>query len=172
MIIIGLLNLINSCLVLCQVARTISIQLPAPNKLSKISATTKFFLVVSSVQCTVHSQNPEKFLPCVEFHGSTSISQGIYSPENSSYTSTILFSIQNIRFVSPSMPKPSFIVFGGGSLNYRDLDLEVNGEGNTSYEQGRVWGVPYFGNNFDRLVRVKSWVDPGNFFTNEQYLKA
>lgn len=70
------------------------------------------------------------------------------------------------------MPKPSFIVFGGGSLNYRDLDLEVNGEGNTSYEQGRVWGVPYFGNNFDRLVRVKSWVDPGNFFTNEQYLKA
>lgn len=74
--------------------------------------------------------------------------------------------------VSPSMPKPSFIVFGGGSLNYRDLDLEVNGEGNTSYEQGRVWGVPYFGNNFDRLVRVKSWVDPGNFFTNEQYLKA
>ncbi|KAG8389842.1 hypothetical protein BUALT_Bualt01G0020500 [Buddleja alternifolia] len=54
-------------------------------------------------------------------------------------------------------------------LNYRDLDLGVNNiEGNTSYAQARVWGIKYFKNNFKRLVRVKTKVDPGNFFRNEQ----
>lgn len=53
--------------------------------------------------------------------------------------------------------------------NYRDLDLGVNNiEGETSYEQASIWGNKYFGNNFDRLVSVKTAVDPGNFFRNEQ----
>lgn len=38
------------------------------------------------------------------------ISEAVYTHQNSFYISTLLFSIQNIRFVSPSMPKPSFIV--------------------------------------------------------------
>ncbi|XP_042029204.1 cannabidiolic acid synthase-like [Salvia splendens] len=54
-------------------------------------------------------------------------------------------------------------------LNYRDLDLGVNNVvGETSYEQASVWGKRYFKDNFDRLVRVKTMVDPGNFFRNEQ----
>ncbi|WMV15511.1 hypothetical protein MTR67_008896, partial [Solanum verrucosum] len=54
-------------------------------------------------------------------------------------------------------------------FNYRDLDLGVNNiNGNTSYEQARVWGVKYFKNNFDRLVKVKTKFDPTNFFRNEQ----
>ncbi|KAL3641542.1 hypothetical protein CASFOL_012357 [Castilleja foliolosa] len=52
--------------------------------------------------------------------------------------------------------------------NYRDLDLGVNNEGNTSYARASVWGVKYFLNNFKRLVRVKTKVDPTNFFRNEQ----
>ncbi|KAL3509500.1 hypothetical protein ACH5RR_028901 [Cinchona calisaya] len=53
--------------------------------------------------------------------------------------------------------------------NYRDLDLGVNNvEGETSIEQARTWGAPYFKNNFDRLVQVKTQVDPDNFFKNEQ----
>ncbi|CAI0545659.1 unnamed protein product [Linum tenue] len=40
--------------------------------------------------------------------------------------------------------------------NYRDLDI------------GRSWGSSYYKNNFDRLVRVKTAVDPANFFRNEQ----
>ncbi|XP_047959650.1 berberine bridge enzyme-like 8 [Salvia hispanica] len=53
--------------------------------------------------------------------------------------------------------------------NYRDLDLGVNNVvGKTSYAQASVWGRKYFGNNFDRLVRVKGMVDPHNFFRNEQ----
>ncbi|CAK9187680.1 unnamed protein product [Ilex paraguariensis] len=53
-------------------------------------------------------------------------------------------------------------------LNYRDLDIGVNNEGNTSYANASIWGTKYFKNNFNRLVYVKTLVDPGNFFKNEQ----
>ncbi|KAM3287764.1 hypothetical protein P3S67_021194 [Capsicum chacoense] len=53
-------------------------------------------------------------------------------------------------------------------FNYRDIDLGVNNKGNTSYAQARIWGEKYFKNNFDRLVQVKTKVDPTNFFRNEQ----
>ncbi|KAH6781392.1 hypothetical protein C2S51_006685 [Perilla frutescens var. frutescens] len=54
-------------------------------------------------------------------------------------------------------------------LNYRDLELGVNNvDGKTSYAQASIWGLRYFKNNFDRLVRVKTIVDPDNFFKNEQ----
>ncbi|CAI0545669.1 unnamed protein product [Linum tenue] len=45
--------------------------------------------------------------------------------------------------------------------NYRDLDIGRNG-------RARSWGSSYYKNNFDRLVRVKTAVDPANFFRNEQ----
>ncbi|KAK1385805.1 Berberine bridge enzyme [Heracleum sosnowskyi] len=54
-------------------------------------------------------------------------------------------------------------------LNYNHLDLGVNNpQGSTSYKQASKWGKKYFKNNFDRLVIVKSNVDPGNFFRHEQ----
>ncbi|CAK9175060.1 unnamed protein product [Ilex paraguariensis] len=53
-------------------------------------------------------------------------------------------------------------------LNYKDLDLSSNQVGNTSYAQAKVWGEKYFKGNFERLARVKSMVDPSNFFRNEQ----
>ncbi|KAL5556367.1 hypothetical protein UlMin_038603 [Ulmus minor] len=54
-------------------------------------------------------------------------------------------------------------------INYRDLDIGTNGNnGTTSYAQARIWGLKYFRNNFDRLVRVKTLVDPTNFFRDEQ----
>ncbi|KAL3344944.1 hypothetical protein AABB24_024076, partial [Solanum stoloniferum] len=64
------------------------------------------------------------------------------------------------RYVSKS-PRAAY-------FNYRDLDLGVNNKGNTSYEQARIWGVKYFKNNFDRLVKIKTKIDPTNFFRNEQ----
>ncbi|KAG8385180.1 hypothetical protein BUALT_Bualt03G0015100 [Buddleja alternifolia] len=64
------------------------------------------------------------------------------------------------RYVSKS-PRAAY-------FNYRDLDLGRNAGRNTSYEQASVWGFRYFKNNFNRLVRVKSMVDPSNFFRNEQ----
>uniref|UniRef100_A0A6N2N415 FAD-binding PCMH-type domain-containing protein n=1 Tax=Salix viminalis TaxID=40686 RepID=A0A6N2N415_SALVM len=59
-------------------------------------------------------------------------------------------------------------------VNYRDLDLGINNliTGSTSFEQASIWGRKYFKNNFDRLVRVKTEVDPTNFFTNEQSIPS
>ncbi|KAL0396191.1 UNVERIFIED_CONTAM: Berberine bridge enzyme-like 15 [Sesamum calycinum] len=48
-------------------------------------------------------------------------------------------------------------------INYRDLDIGVNNnEGKISYAQASVWGIKYFKNNFERLVRVKTAIDPEN----------
>lgn len=52
-------------------------------------------------------------------------------------------------------------------VNYRDLDLGMNKNG-TSFIQTVVWGAKYFKDNFDRLVQVKTKVDPDNFFRHEQ----
>nr|GMC52721.1 berberine bridge enzyme-like 8 [Ipomoea batatas]GMC63120.1 berberine bridge enzyme-like 8 [Ipomoea batatas] len=53
-------------------------------------------------------------------------------------------------------------------LNYRDLDLGINHNGPQSYSEGMEYGLKYFKGNFDRLVKIKSKVDPQNFFRNEQ----
>ncbi|KAK8983698.1 hypothetical protein V6N11_009486 [Hibiscus sabdariffa] len=54
-------------------------------------------------------------------------------------------------------------------VGYRDLDLGENDEdGHTGYARASVWGRKYFKNNFDRLVKIKTMVDPQNFFRHEQ----
>ncbi|XP_051136157.1 berberine bridge enzyme-like 15 [Andrographis paniculata] len=66
-------------------------------------------------------------------------------------------------------------------VNYRDLDLGMNGNNNynnnnnnngSNLEQARLWGRRYFMNNFDRLVEVKTMVDPDNFFRHEQSIPS
>ncbi|KAK6123833.1 hypothetical protein DH2020_042434 [Rehmannia glutinosa] len=68
------------------------------------------------------------------------------------------------RYMTPYVSKSP----RAGYINYRDLDLGVNKEDNTSYAQASIWGLKYFKNNFRKLVRVKTKIDPGNFFRNEQ----
>ncbi|KAK7412832.1 hypothetical protein VNO78_04497 [Psophocarpus tetragonolobus] len=63
-------------------------------------------------------------------------------------------------FVSKN-PRSSF-------LNYRDLDIGINNFGKNSFEEGQVYGTKYFNDNFQRLVNIKTKVDPENFFRNEQ----
>ncbi|KAL3833720.1 hypothetical protein ACJIZ3_008456 [Penstemon smallii] len=53
-------------------------------------------------------------------------------------------------------------------LNYRDFDIGINHNGRNSYLEGAVYGVKYFKENFNRLVKIKTKVDPHNFFRNEQ----
>ncbi|WOG95589.1 hypothetical protein DCAR_0414914 [Daucus carota subsp. sativus] len=61
-----------------------------------------------------------------------------------------------------SNPRSSYV-------NYVNLWLGTNNlQGPTSYQQASKWGKRYFRNNFDRLVRIKTMVDPGNFFRHEQ----
>ncbi|CAI0545678.1 unnamed protein product [Linum tenue] len=69
------------------------------------------------------------------------------------------------EFMTPFVSKDPREAF----LNYRDIDLGVNHNGKGSYEEARrSYGVRYFKQNFNRLVRIKTKVDPGNFFRNEQ----
>lgn len=65
-------------------------------------------------------------------------------------------------FVSKN-PRQSF-------FNYRDVDLGINSHrgGIRSYEEGKRYGEKYFAGNFERLVKIKTRVDSGNFFRNEQ----
>lgn len=57
----------------------------------------------------------------------------------------------------------------GAYINLRDLDLGMYvGVEKSKYEEGKIWGVKYFKNNFERLVRVKTSVDPFDFFCDEQ----
>ncbi|KAJ0595866.1 putative berberine/berberine, FAD-binding domain, PCMH-type, FAD-binding, type PCMH, subdomain 1 [Helianthus annuus] len=59
-------------------------------------------------------------------------------------------------------------------VNYMDVDLGVmnwtkNGvESNHVVEMGREWGEKYFGNNYDRLVKAKTEIDPFNVFRHQQ----
>ncbi|KAL8109389.1 berberine bridge enzyme-like 8 [Apium graveolens] len=55
-------------------------------------------------------------------------------------------------------PRTSFV-------SYLDLDI---GQGSRTYAEASVWGKKYFGNNFDRLLKVKAAVDPTNFFRHGQ----
>ncbi|PNY15967.1 reticuline oxidase-like protein [Trifolium pratense] len=84
---------------------------------------------------------------------------GIDIENNFTNQTRILYSYMT-PFVSNS-PRRAF-------LNYRDLDIGTNDFGNNSYEQGVVYGMKYFNNNFERLVSIKTEVDPENFFRNEQ----
>ncbi|XP_034701256.1 berberine bridge enzyme-like 24 [Vitis riparia] len=68
------------------------------------------------------------------------------------------------KFMAPYVSKSPRAAY----LNYRDLDLGRNKNGNTSYAQASIWGLKYYKINFNRLVQIKTKVDPSNFFRNEQ----
>ncbi|GAB2301110.1 hypothetical protein Dimus_035143 [Dionaea muscipula] len=56
-------------------------------------------------------------------------------------------------------------------INYIDLDLGVmdwDSADNNAVEDAKVWGEKYFLRNYDRLVRVKTLVDPYNIFRHQQ----
>jgi len=56
-------------------------------------------------------------------------------------------------------------------FNYRDLDLGMTKNTDTSIEEASVWGTKYFKDYFYRLVHVKTKVDPDNFFRHEQAIR-
>ncbi|KAI6703146.1 hypothetical protein NL676_012282 [Syzygium grande] len=88
-------------------------------------------------------------------------SGGGAEPDHSLVENSAASGDDNGKYVSKS-PREAYI-------NYRDLDIGTNNvKGDTSYKQASAWGKKYFKNNFDRLVHVKTVVDPGNFFRHEQ----
>ena len=69
-----------------------------------------FLLVLRASQS--RSANTDEFFQCLllKSDNATLISQVVYSPNNISYTSVLQLSINNLRFTSPSTPKPRYIV--------------------------------------------------------------
>lgn len=56
-------------------------------------------------------------------------------------------------------------------VNYIDLDLGVMDNlllNTNAVERARVWGQKYFLNNYDRLVKAKTTIDPLNVFRHQQ----
>ncbi|XP_021911174.1 berberine bridge enzyme-like 8 [Carica papaya] len=68
------------------------------------------------------------------------------------------------KFMTPFVSKNPRQAF----FNYKDLDIGINHNGRFSFWEGRVYGVKYFKENFNRLVKIKTEVDPANFFRHEQ----
>ena len=77
------------------------------SSLFSLSLVLLFFFVLAT-SADVH----ENFVQCLTSHSqnATSISQVIYTPNNSSYTSVLDFSIRNLRFLTPETPKPAVII--------------------------------------------------------------
>ncbi|XP_073027868.1 tetrahydroberberine oxidase-like [Primulina eburnea] len=65
-----------------------------------------------AVSAAEHDPDFDDFLECLgdELKNDTSFSDDVYTPNNSSYTSILRFSIQNLRFGTPSTPKPWLII--------------------------------------------------------------
>ena len=78
-----------------------------PSSLFSLSLVLLFFFVLAT-SADVH----ENFVQCLTSHSqnATSISQVIYTQNNSSYTSVLDFSIRNLRFLTPETPKPVVII--------------------------------------------------------------
>ncbi|KAK1577012.1 hypothetical protein Q3G72_018417 [Acer saccharum] len=55
-------------------------------------------------------------------------------------------------------------------VNYRDLDLGMDKKNHTKINKAKIWGAKYFKDNFNRLINVKTKVDPSNFFRHEQII--
>ncbi|OVA03986.1 FAD linked oxidase [Macleaya cordata] len=72
------------------------------------------------------------------------------------------------RYMAPYVSKSPRAAY----LNYRDIDIGQSKNGTATYLQGKVWGGKYFKSNYERLVHVKSKVDPENFFRNEQSIPS
>ncbi|XP_004505014.1 berberine bridge enzyme-like 17 [Cicer arietinum] len=75
------------------------------------------------------------------------------------------FSRSFLQFMTPYVshsPREAF-------FNYRDADIGANLPSNvTKMGISKVYGTKYFKDNFNRLVNIKTKVDPHNFFRYEQ----
>ncbi|XP_058071710.1 tetrahydroberberine oxidase-like [Magnolia sinica] len=81
-----------------------------------LSVSSSYLALISllflSASSTVSIPIQNNFLQCLSSHFPTpsTASQLIYTPNTSSYISTLQSSIQNLRFLGPTTPKPLFII--------------------------------------------------------------
>ncbi|XP_015878343.3 monolignol oxidoreductase AtBBE-like 13 [Ziziphus jujuba] len=78
---------------------------------STFSLLFQFFVLLQLPSLAVSTSTLDKFIQCASAHSvlSIPISTAFFTPKNSSFTSVLQSSAQNLRFLEPSVPKPEFI---------------------------------------------------------------
>ncbi|KAK9666834.1 hypothetical protein RND81_14G214700 [Saponaria officinalis] len=112
------------------------------------------------------SRIPESEIPFPHRNGTISMIQYVVSWQDGDVSQSrhMEWIKQVHNYMTPyvsSFPRQAYV-------NYRDLDLGMDKKGNVSFMQASVWGSMYFKGNYDRLVQIKTKVDPQNFFKHEQ----
>ncbi|GAB2214000.1 hypothetical protein Drorol1_Dr00018330 [Drosera rotundifolia] len=113
------------------------------------------------------SRIPESATPFPHRNGTLFMIQYVVNWQDGSATSAVkhMDLIRDLYdYVTPYVSKEP----RGAYINYRDLDLGMNKDGESSVGQARLWAAKYFKNNYDRLVQVKTKFDPYNSFRHEQ----
>ncbi|XP_024020065.1 cannabidiolic acid synthase-like, partial [Morus notabilis] len=78
------------------------------------------------------------------------------------------------NYMTPYVSKNPRTVY----FNFRDLDIGINEKRSnttstlTRITKANIWGTKYFKNNFNKLIQVKTKVDPADFFRNEQSIPS
>ncbi|XP_047962076.1 berberine bridge enzyme-like 18 [Salvia hispanica] len=77
-----------------------------------MKTTSLFIVLILSSSWAASADEQDHFLHCLSqtCHNYSSISNVVYTPSNSSYTSILESSIRNTRFLSESTPKPQVII--------------------------------------------------------------
>lgn len=122
---------------------------------------------------------PEDFLQCLSLYSAnaTSISEVIYTPFNSTYTSVLDISLQNLRFRTPYTPKPLAIITPVDVSQVQaavycsrthGLQLRVRSGGHDYEGQSYISNVPFVILDLVNLRRITvdvedatAWVEPG-----------
>ncbi|XP_074314856.1 berberine bridge enzyme-like 7 [Silene latifolia] len=68
------------------------------------------------------------------------------------------------KFMTPYVSKSPRMAY----FNYRDFDIGINHGNKQDTNITTSFGMNYYGNNFIRLMKVKTETDPANFFRYEQ----
>ncbi|XP_074359764.1 berberine bridge enzyme-like 8 [Apium graveolens] len=136
-----------------------------------------FFLTFSSEASNNPNSSPQDFVQCLIRSSSSSISKVIYTSKNSTYTSVLKFSINNLRFDTPSTPKPIVIVKPEDASQIQtviycckkhDIQMRIRGGGHDYEGLSYVAQVPFVLLDMINLrfisvdpVKATAWVEAG-----------
>ncbi|KAL8508129.1 hypothetical protein ACS0TY_018642 [Phlomoides rotata] len=81
-------------------------------KTPTISSLTLILLLIFSCSSAASAHDHDNFLQCLseKYHNHSSISNIVYTPTHSFYSSVLLFASWNLKFASDSTPKPRVII--------------------------------------------------------------
>ncbi|KAL8104002.1 berberine bridge enzyme-like 8 [Apium graveolens] len=144
---------------------------------SVVSISLIFLFLTFSSEAANPNSSPQDFVQCLIRSSSSSISKVIYTSQNSTYTSVLKFSINNLRFDTPSTPKPIVIVKPEDASQIQtviycckkhDIQMRIRGGGHDYEGLSYVAQVPFVLLDMINLrsisvdpVKATAWVEAG-----------